>query len=118
MFMHSSTMDYAGEITQDLLGLGAYDFAAARMFYGDTVAVHLDPTFNAGTHRGIGILAKTDNFGGIIGFQPTIGSGTSPNASNTRDFHYSQLQQGVRADLGLHRREPRAVQAGHVERTA
>ncbi len=30
-----SVMDYAGEITQDLIGLGAYDFAAARCFYGD-----------------------------------------------------------------------------------
>ncbi|MGA9523071.1 MAG: zinc-dependent metalloprotease [Myxococcaceae bacterium] len=93
MFMHSSTMDYAGEITQDLLGLGAYDFAAARMFYGDTVAVHLDPAFNAGTHRGIGVLAKTDNFGGIIGFQPTIGTGATPSADNTRDFHYSQYNK-------------------------
>jgi hypothetical protein len=39
MFMHSSTMEYAGEYTQDMLGLGAYDFAAARMFYGDALSV-------------------------------------------------------------------------------
>ena len=40
MFMQSSVMDYAGETTQDLIGLGAYDFAAARMFYGDAVSVY------------------------------------------------------------------------------
>ncbi len=83
MFMHSSVMDYAGELTQDMLGLGAYDFAAARMFYGDVVAVHADPSYNAGTPRGSGMLDKVDNFGGIVGMIPTIGG---------NEIHYSQLQ--------------------------
>ncbi len=93
MFMQSSTMDYAGEITQDLIGLGAYDFAAARMFYGDTVAVHLDPSFNADQVRGVGVLAKIDNFGGILGFQPSIGTGNTGDAENMKNIHYSQLQK-------------------------
>jgi hypothetical protein len=46
MFMHSSVMDYAGEITQDFMGLGAYDFAAARMFYGESVAVYANEDNN------------------------------------------------------------------------
>ncbi|AUX34844.1 hypothetical protein SOCE836_070230 [Sorangium cellulosum] len=83
MFMHSSTMDYAGEPTQDLIGLGAYDFAAARMFYGDVVSVHADPSYRAGTPRGKGMLAKIDDFGGILGFQPEY---------DDEDIHYSDLQ--------------------------
>jgi hypothetical protein len=81
-WMHSTVMDYAGELTQDFLGLGVYDFAAARMFYGETVAVFQDSTYKAGTQRGTGMLAKMDNFGGIIGIQPQIGGD---------DIHYSEL---------------------------
>lgn len=84
MFMHSSTMDYAGELTQDFLGLGAYDFAAARMFYGDAVALFTDPSYQLGTGRGEAMLGKADNFGGILGFNWTDGE---------RDIHYSQLQK-------------------------
>ncbi len=84
MFMHSSVMDYAGEVTQDFMGLGAYDFAAARMFYGENVAVHADPSYRAGSNgRATGLLAKMDNFGGILGIQPQIGED---------DIHYSALQ--------------------------
>lgn len=84
MWQQSSVMDYAGETTQDLLGLGAYDFAAVKMFYGDTLAVHADPSYKATTKRGQGILAKVDNFGGILGLQ---------YRSGTKAIHYSQLQK-------------------------
>ncbi|WP_437850581.1 hypothetical protein [Sorangium sp. So ce363] len=83
MFMQSSTMDYAGEPTQDLIGLGAYDFAAARLFYGDAVAVHADPSYKATTPRGKGVLAKIDDFGGVLGIQPEY---------DDEDIHYSELQ--------------------------
>ena len=84
MFMHSSIMEYAGESTQDFLGLGVYDFAVTRMFYGDSVAVHADESYNVGTPRGQGMLAKLDSFGGILGMQPRIGED---------DIHYSLLQK-------------------------
>jgi len=84
MWMQSSVMDYAGEAAQDLIGLGVYDFAATRMFYGDTVAVHADPTYVVGQKRAKGMLAKMDTFGGILGLQPTY------NGSN---IHYSLLQK-------------------------
>lgn len=83
MWMHSSTMDYAGELTQDLLGLGAWDFAAARMFYGESVAVYADDSFKFETPRGMGVIDKMDNFGGILGLTYTVGG---------QDIHYSQLQ--------------------------
>jgi hypothetical protein len=88
MFMQSSTMDYAGELSQDLLGLGAYDFAAARMFYGDAVAVHADPSYAVGTDRGTAMLAKADNFGGIVGFRWSTNGDATQGA-----IHYSQLQK-------------------------
>lgn len=87
MWMQSSVMDYAGESTQDMLGLGAYDFHAVRMFYGDVATVHADDSYLVGTKRGVGMLAKEDNFGGIIGLDPAIGSG-----ADTNPIHYSDLQ--------------------------
>jgi len=83
MWMHSSVMDYAGEITQDMLGLGVFDFASARMFYGDVAAVHADSTYATGTARGEAMLYKMDSFGGILGIQPRLGNA---------DIHYSRLQ--------------------------
>ena len=87
MWMQSSIMDYAGESTQDLVGIGAYDFAAARMFYGNTISVHADPSYTAGQPRGQGMLNVMDDFGGILGLQWQTGVG---NAAQT--FHYSQIQ--------------------------
>ena len=60
-------MDYA-EITQDFMGLGAYDFAAARMFYGDTASVFKDEALSTENRFRGGLFNKLDNFGGILGF--------------------------------------------------
>jgi hypothetical protein len=38
----TSVMDYAGESTQDWVGLGIYDYAAVRAFYADAVDVRND----------------------------------------------------------------------------
>ncbi len=89
MFMQSSTMDYAGEATQDLLGLGAYDFAAARMFYADATAVLDDVTMRTGSEKALGTLAKIDNFGGILGLQFQYPDQTG----DLEDIHYTQLQE-------------------------
>lgn len=88
MFMQSSTMDYAGEAAQDLIGLGAYDFAAARMFYGDVISVFKDDDMKAGTRKAAGVLSKLDNFGGILGFRYQLGEG-----NGATDLHYSALQK-------------------------
>ncbi len=85
MWMDSSIMEYPGETTQDLMGLGAYDFGAARMFYGSTVAVHADASYKATANRGSGVISKMDNFGGLTGFQ-------YEEAPNKR-IHYSELQR-------------------------
>lgn len=84
MWMQSTVMDYAGEMTQDLVGLGIYDYAAARMFYGDTVAVAADVT--ATSNEGGMLVDLQDNFGGILGIGYTLGD---------NDIHYSQLQTQV-----------------------
>jgi len=84
MFMQSSTMDYAGEATQDMIGLGAYDFAAARMFYGESVAVFADPSYVSTGPRGQGMLNLVDTFGGILGLEFQYGPDT---------IHYSALQK-------------------------
>ncbi len=104
MFMQSSTMDYAGEATQDLLGLGAYDFAATRMFYGDVAAVFADASYNVGGDRAMGTLDKLDGFGGILGITYSVGDG----AGDTRDIHYSALQQEFQLINGCAEVNPQA----------
>lgn len=101
MFMHSSVMEYAGEATQDLLGLGVYDFAAARMFYGDAAAVFQGPEFKfdrpLGTPGAVGgaMLDKMDSFGGLLGFlyqNPDYDDNQQFNINtNNYQLHYSQL---------------------------
>lgn len=87
MFMHSSIMDYPGEFSQDLVGLGAYDFAAVRMFYGDAVGVYKDKsTYNDGSPAGQIALQKLNDFGGLVGWQYA----TEPGGQGV--VHYSQLQ--------------------------
>jgi hypothetical protein len=107
MYMQSTVMDYPGDVSQDTLGLGAYDFAAARMFYGDVVSLYdvkdsagkLDPKYLSGGQIGVGITNTTDNFGGLVGIQYQVKGGTplSTNPSCTGSgtpciIHYSELQ--------------------------
>lgn len=94
MFMQSTVMDYPGDVSQDTLGLGAYDFAAARMFYGDVTSVYnvqtngkLDTSYLSTSQIGQGMIGTTDNFGGLVGIQYNLGTG-----NNAQTFHYSQLQ--------------------------
>ena len=89
--MQSSVMDYPGDVSMDTLGLGAYDFAAARMFYGDTTSVYnvqtngkLDPNYLSSAPIGQGMIATTDNFGGLVGIQYTLGVQGTPRPSTTR----------------------------------
>ena len=84
MFMHSTVMEYPGETTQDMVNLGPYDFAAARIFYGDAVAVHADPSYAVGTSRFVTVQDKTDDFGGILGISHWF---------EDEELHYSDLQE-------------------------
>jgi hypothetical protein len=98
MFMQSTVMDYPGDISQDMIGLGATDYAAARFFYGDITSVYADPKFAAGSTLGTGISAATDTFGGLSGIRYGVRTGTFNGG--TSDFHYSSLQRtyGVISD--------------------
>ncbi len=84
MFMSSSIMEYPGETTQDFIALGAWDFAATRMFYGDSTAVYRDESYKMGTVPAELSLAKMDNFGGILGITHRVGDD---------EIHYSALQK-------------------------
>ncbi len=108
MWMQSSVMDYAGETTQDMLGLGAYDFHAVKMFYGDVATVHADDSYTSQTQRGAGMIAKMDNFGGILGLQPSYGS----TAGRTTNIHYSQLNAKFDLISGCSPVDPKAWRPG------
>ncbi len=94
MFMQSDVMDYPGDVSQDTLGLGGFNFAAARMFYGDVTSVYdvqnsgkLDTKYLAGGAIGGGMINTIDNFGGLTGIQYYNWAG-----GEATSFHYSQLQ--------------------------
>lgn len=110
MFQQSSAMDYPGDVSQDMIGIGTYDFAATRLFYGDVVSVYdvkkngaLDPDYLAGGEVGVGITSATDTFGGLTGIQYAVKKGAlasdDPNDKfcgsfgGLCKFHYSQLQR-------------------------
>jgi hypothetical protein len=86
MWGQSSTMDYAGEPTQDMLGLGAYDFGAVRMFYGDAATVYKDARFKKSANVGKMAQDHQNDFGGLLGFR--YGSFSDP-------IHYSLLDKNV-----------------------
>jgi hypothetical protein len=91
MWMQSTVMDYPGDTSQDLLGLGVTDFAAARFFYGDNVSVYTSPDYAAKSSIGTGITLATDTFGGLLGIRYGLRTST-PGATGVDEFHYSQLQ--------------------------
>jgi len=86
MWAQSTTMEYAGEPTQDLLGIGVYDFGAARMFYGDAVTVYKDARFTTGRAPGRVAQEHQNDFGGLLGFR--YGNFSDP-------IHYSLLDREV-----------------------
>jgi hypothetical protein len=90
--MQSTVMDYPGDVSQDMIGLGAYDFHAARMFYTDVSTVSQSDDFKATTPNGLGITAATDNFGGLAGIKYSVGETGADGKATTKEFHYSELQ--------------------------
>jgi hypothetical protein len=72
-WQQTSVMDYAGDITQDMLGLGVYDLAATRMFYADTVDVRADVVVDGSGGIGDGIEAIVDNPGYLVDQAATFG---------------------------------------------
>jgi len=91
MFMQSSTMDYAGEATQDLIGLGIYDYAAAACSTAEwsrCTPTQLQRRYAAG--RGHAPQARLVRRHPRM--QPEIGAGNPDDPTETRTIHYSQLQ--------------------------
>jgi hypothetical protein len=89
---HTSVMEYPGELTQEMLGISAYDRAALRFGYADVtevwdednVACPFNGTRRACTRGGQILEARLDSFGGVIG--PSWGITTD------QPIHYSALQ--------------------------
>ena len=73
MFMSSSAMDLPGDATQELMGLGAHDYAAVRLIYGDVALVHADASYGSLGDRGRGMLARGYTAYGVLGVPSSIG---------------------------------------------
>ena len=78
----SSIMDYAGDLSQDTLGIGSYDKAAMRFGYGNVVDVDVDAKQDS--PKGKAYLEVLDGFGGPTGYM--VGG-----------VHYSQYQEKYNA---------------------
>jgi hypothetical protein len=97
MWQHTTVMDYPGDISQDTLGLGPYDKAAARFFYTDTLDVWDTPGQDCAARddggtctepNAFAIQGKVGNFGGIGGPWTFKGDYQFVNA-----VHYSQFNK-------------------------
>ena len=120
MFMQSTVMDYPGEVSQDMIGLGAYDFAAARFFYSDVTSIYnvhkngkLDPSYLSNAPIGEGMINTTDNFGGLVGIKYTLGAGNA-----AVNMHYSALQQNFNLISNCQTVTPAAPRGGAPRSTA
>ncbi len=74
-FAGTTVMDYPGDVTQELLGLGAYDKAAMRFVFGNVADVEEDAVY--GTPKGSDYIGALD--------------GTVYHANSIGDVHYSKL---------------------------
>jgi hypothetical protein len=87
----TTVMDYSGELTHDWLGLGVYDYAAARMFYGDVVDVRPDLAFTCDENESNVCVAETaaarEAFG-LVDFPGGLVSQTVDVSGRT--LHYSE----------------------------
>ncbi|MCB9588564.1 MAG: zinc-dependent metalloprotease [Polyangiaceae bacterium] len=92
MWSHSSIMDYAGDYAQDMVGLGGYDFHAAKMMYGDVASVFNQDDMKDGTVLASAINETIlDSFGGILGY--IYQSAPQPSGQAAPVIHYSQLNK-------------------------
>ncbi|MFO0675236.1 MAG: hypothetical protein U0169_01800, partial [Polyangiaceae bacterium] len=79
-FASTTVMDYAGDQTQDMNGLGPYDRAAVRFGYADVVDVETDAILDLkrgakfdtnsslrASDKGTAYAVSLDDFGGIVG---------------------------------------------------
>ena len=86
----TTVMDYSGELTHDWLGLGIYDYAAARMFYGDVVDVRRDlscPSANGCANPPIDPGSYAYDFVDFPGF--LISQTVDIGGSDLDNLHYS-----------------------------
>ncbi len=84
----TTVMDYSGELTHDWLGLGIYDYAAARMFYGDVVDVRRDLIFNCDESGTCGGSPQAQAAEGLVDYPGYLFSQTVD--VDDRTIHYSE----------------------------
>lgn len=96
MWEHTSVMDYPGDLTQESVGIGAYDRAAIRFAYGDVTDVVDDDSVRCAPNQA-GARSCT-NGGAIVSnlIDSTFGGIGGPwYQDNSTPLHYTQLQQSL-----------------------
>ncbi|HET9930414.1 MAG TPA: hypothetical protein VFQ35_07000, partial [Polyangiaceae bacterium] len=112
-WQQTSVMDYPGDVTQDMLDIGAYDRAAIRFLYADVADIWNDPRVSCDVRRDgngaasvngptMGTVSKCTDDGGLVSdqldsFGGITGSWYGASAGIDKVIHYSKLDQ--RLDL-------------------
>jgi hypothetical protein len=93
MWEHTSVMDYPGDLTQEAVGLGAYDRAAIRFAYADVADVVDDPSVRCPASSSGQTRSCTNNGRTISDLIDTSfgGIGGPWYRDNAGPFHYSEL---------------------------
>jgi hypothetical protein len=95
MWQQTSVMDYPGELSQETVGIGAYDRAALRFAYGDVTDVVDDAAANCPASASGAPRSCTDNGFTLADLIDTSfgGIGGPWYFDNATSFHYSMLGQ-------------------------
>jgi len=98
MWSQTTVMDYAGDVTQDTIGLGVFDYSAARAFYADVVDVRNDGVTVPPQGTAIASLSNAQKIGNEMfslvdtAIQPLAGTfvDTEEDPATATFIHYSQ----------------------------
>jgi hypothetical protein len=88
MWSQTSVMDYPGDSTQDMLGLGVYDYSATRAFYADVVDVRADGLKVGAGAEGNEMVGLVDSALSPLSQIVVDGSGNFVHYSRWNDFFH------------------------------
>lgn len=101
MWQQSSVMDYAGDLSVDTMSLGAYDFAATRMFYGESTSVFTGDKEIPGSDVNAGWVIDTDKDGVADKVEELLGSNPNDPKSRPSKALINQNAQVIQASSGI-----------------
>jgi hypothetical protein len=101
MWQQSSVMDYAGDLSVDTMNLGAYDFAATRMFYGESTSVFGGNSEISGNDVNAGWVLDDDKDGVANKVEELLGTNPQDPKSRPSKALLTQNDQKIKEASGI-----------------